>query len=187
MSNTRVSLKPTEVLNRTDIELRIENKIRTVLMSAVPVSISQQCMLERDLTCSQILYRTMVLAGPASREDRKQMHDMLTQPRSVEVSKLHDHLVMWQFAKNRLEKYGFQKPEATMLFDILKMSCEKLAEKDSEVKFLLQSFIKEHSSVNGLVDDTTVTSLYDMILDHARAYVVVKPDVSKAVAANVRP
>ena len=93
---------------------------------------------------------------------------------------------MWQFAKNRLTKYGFQKPEATMLFDTLKMSCDKLAEKDGEFKFLLQSFIKEHSSVNGLVDMKTVTSLYDMILDHARAYVVVKPEASKAVAAKTQ-
>ena len=46
----------------------------------------------------------------------------------------------------------------------------------------MQSFIKEHSSVNGLVDEKTVTSLYDMIVDHARAYTVVKPDVNKAAA-----
>ena len=132
--STRVSLKPTETLNRTDIEGRIENNIRTVLMNIVPFLISQQCTFERDSTCSQILYRTMVLAGPASREDRKQMNDLLTQPRSIEVNKLHDHLVMWQFAKHRLEKYGFQRPEPTMLFDTLKMSCEKLAERDSELK-----------------------------------------------------
>ena len=92
VSVTRVSLKPTEVLNRTDIESRIENKIRTTLMKAAPASISQQFNFEQDLTCAQILYRTMVLAGPASREDRKQMHDLLTQPKSVEVNKLHDHL-----------------------------------------------------------------------------------------------
>ena len=67
-----------------------------------------------------------------------------------------------------------------MLFDTLKMSCEKLAEKDGEFKFLLQSFIKDHSSVNGLVDMTTVKSLYDMILDHARAYVVTKVEVKQA-------
>ena len=83
VSSTRVSLKPTETLNRTDIEGRIENKIRTVLMNIVPFSISQQCTFERDLTRSQILYRTMVLAGPASREDRKQMNDLLTQARSI--------------------------------------------------------------------------------------------------------
>ena len=67
VSVTRVSLKPTEVLNRTDIESRIENKIRTTLMNAVPASITQQCNFEQDLTCAQIPYRTMVLAGPASR------------------------------------------------------------------------------------------------------------------------
>ena len=34
----------------------------------------------------------------------------------------------------------------------------------------MQSFIKDHSSVNGLVNMDTVKSLYDMILDHARQY-----------------
>ena len=130
VSVTRVSLKPVEILSRTPIEKRIEHKMRTVLMSAVPASVNHQCNFTDDLACAQILYRTIVLAGPASREDRKQMHDLLTQPKVIEISKLHDHLVMWKFASERLTKYGFQKPEATMLFDTLKMSCEKLTEKD---------------------------------------------------------
>ena len=67
-----------------------------------------------------------MLAGPASREDRKQMHDLLIQPKVVDVTKLHDHLVMWQFARNRLVKYGFTEPEPTMLFDTLKMACQSL-------------------------------------------------------------
>ena len=46
------------------------------------------------------------------------------------------------------------------------------------------AIIKEHSSVNGLVDEKIVTSLYDMIVDHARAYPVVKADASKAAAVN---
>ena len=111
-----------------------------------------------------------MLAGPASREDRKQMYELLTRSRVIEVRKLHDHLIMWKFASERLTKYGFNRPEATMLFDTLKVSCEKLAEKDGEFKFQLQSFVKEHSSVNGLVTMDTVKSLYDMILDNARSY-----------------
>ena len=69
-----------------------------------------------------------------------------------------------------------------MLFDTLKMSCEKLAEKDSEFKFQLQSFIQKNSSVNGLVNEETVKSLYDMILDHARSYLTVKAEAAKALA-----
>ena len=109
------------------------------------------------------------------------MHDLLTQPRAIELSKLHDHLITWKFASERLTKYGFRPPEPTVLFDALRMSCERLAEKDSEFKFHLQSFISKHSSVNGLVDDVTVKSLYDMILDHARAYLTVKADAVKAM------
>ena len=91
VSVTRVSLKPSEKLSRTDIEERMENKIRTMLMTAVPASVNHQCNYTEDVTCAQILYRTMVLAGPASREDRKQMHDLLTQPKVIEINKLHDY------------------------------------------------------------------------------------------------
>ena len=66
------------------------------------------------------------------------------------------------------------------------MSCEKLAERDGEFKFLLQSFIKEHSSVNGLTNMGTVRSLYDMILDHARSFVSSKGDINKAVADKAK-
>ena len=93
---------------------------------------------------------------------------------------------MWRFSSESLEKYGFQKPEATMLFDTLKMSCEKLAEKDGQFKFLLQSFRREHSSVNGLVTMDTVRSLYDMILDHSRSFVSARVEVSKAVADKAK-
>ena len=40
--------------------------------------------------------------------------------------------------------------------------------------------------MNGLVNMDTVRSLYDMILDHARSYVVVKPLVSKAVVDKTK-
>ena len=105
----------------------------------------------------------MVLAGPASREEWKQMHDLLTQPKSIEVTRLHDHLVMWQFARNRLAKYDLAEPEAAMLFDTSKMACQSLMEKDGEFKFLVQPFIKDHNSVNGLVNKKTISDLYDMV------------------------
>ena len=84
------------------------------------------------------------------------MLELFTQSRSVEVTRLHDHLVMWQFARTRYEKYGFQEPEATILFDTLRRSCTSLEEKDAEFKFSLQSFIRENSSVNGLVTKQSV-------------------------------
>ena len=118
VSTTRVSLKPTEILHRTEIEGRMENKVRTLLMAAVPTSVNRLCSCEFDVSCSQILYRTMIAAGPASREDRNQMLTLLTQPKAIEINKLHDHLIMWKFASERLTKYGFQRPEALSLIHI---------------------------------------------------------------------
>ena len=69
--------------------------------------------------------------------------------------------------------------------DIL-LSGHATHEKDGDFKFLLQSFIKEHSSVNGLVTMDTVKSLYDMILDHARSFVSASAEVSKAAADKAK-
>ena len=86
-------------------------------MNTAPVVAAQQCMFQEDLTCAQVLYRIMIASGPASKEDRTQMHELLTQARAIEIGKLYDHLVMWKFARNRLNKYGFQEPDASQLFE----------------------------------------------------------------------
>ena len=57
--------------------------------------------------------------------------------------------------------------------------------KYGEFRFLVQSFIKDHSSVNGLVNKKTVEYLYDMVLDHSRSFVNVKPD-AKAISTNTK-
>ena len=87
LSYTRVALQPNQKLDRTPIERIIENRIRTLLVNAVPQMAIQQCMFQQDLTCAQVLYRTMVFSGLASKDDRKKMHELLTQPRVIEVRK----------------------------------------------------------------------------------------------------
>ena len=78
-----------------------------------------------------------------------------------------------------------QEPEATILFDTSRRSCGNLEEKDSELKFSLQSFIRENRSVNGLVTQQTVASLYDMILDYARTYVNERPTTHRMYRKRV--
>ena len=71
----------------------------------------------------------MVVAGPASSEYRKVMVDLLTTPKVFDVGKFHEYTVIWNFARRRLSKYGFQEPEPSQLFDILKKACSSLMEK----------------------------------------------------------
>ena len=88
VSYTRVRIFPDEVLARTTIEERIESRLLMMLNYVVPPIIIRQCDDRDDVTCAQILYRTMVYAGPASKDDCSQMMDILTKPRVVELSKL---------------------------------------------------------------------------------------------------
>ena len=41
---------------------------------------------------------------------------------------------------------------------------------DPELYFRFNHFLMEHSSVNGLVNETTVQQMYDMIVENARKY-----------------
>ena len=69
LSYTRVSIKPTDVLARTSIEMRIESRLKMMLTNNVPQNIIRQCDDTEEVTCAQILYRTMVFAGPANKDD----------------------------------------------------------------------------------------------------------------------
>ena len=77
LSYTRVSILPTEVLARTSIEERIESILKMMLTNIVPQSILRQCDDREDVSCAQILYRTIVFAGPASKDDYLKMVDTL--------------------------------------------------------------------------------------------------------------
>ena len=75
---------PKEVLARTTIEVRIELRLKMMLNSVIPQTIIIQCDDIDDVTCAQILYRTMGFAGPASKEDCLQMINILTKPKVVQ-------------------------------------------------------------------------------------------------------
>ena len=95
---------------------------------------------------------------------------------------------MLQFARNRLKKYGFTEPEPTQLFDTLKMMCQPLMEKCMEFSFTMQTYIMKHRSVNGLVKLETVDTMYELILDHARAWMTVpQQKVPKVAQTHASP
>ena len=91
--------------------------------------IIRQCDDQDDVTCAQILYRTMVFVGPASRDDYLKMMDILTKPRVVELNKLYDTMVQFHFTRVRLTRYSYREPEPSQLFEILRTASQALSEK----------------------------------------------------------
>ena len=181
LSYTRVSILPAEVLARTSIEERIESRLKMMLNNIIPPTIIRQCDDRDDVSCAQILYRTMVFAGPASRDDYLKMVDILTTPKVVDLGKLYDAMIQFRFARNRLKKYGYREPEPSQLFETLRTASTALSEKDPELYFRFQHYLMKHSAVNGLVDETTVQQMYDMIVENARKYLDV-PSTADAKA-----
>ena len=84
LSHSRARLLPIEVLARTTIEERIESRLRTMLRNTIPFAVLKQCEDTEGVTCAQMLYRTIVFAGPASGEDVNKMLDILTNFRPVD-------------------------------------------------------------------------------------------------------
>ena len=157
LSYTRVSILPTEVLARTSIEERIESILKMMLTNIVPQSILRQCDDREDVSCAQILYRTIVFAGPASKDDYLKMVDTLTKPRVIELGKLYDAMIQFRFARTRLRKYGYREPEPSQLFETLRTASTALSDKEPELYFRFQHYLMKHSSVNGLVNEQMYT------------------------------
>ena len=124
------------MLARTSIEERIESRLKMILNNIAPPTIIRQCDDRDDASCAQILYRTMVFVGPASRDDYLRMVDILTTPRVVESSKLYDTMIQFRFARNRLRKYGYREPEPSQLFETLRTASSALSEKDPDLQFV---------------------------------------------------
>ena len=82
----RVHLQPQEPTNRTDIEIRIEMRFRTLLLNRVPAEVREQCVYQVGFTCAQVLYRTMTQADPADQSDRQFTQDLLVKPQSDRAS-----------------------------------------------------------------------------------------------------
>ena len=120
VSYTRIGIYLEEKLARTTIEERIESRLLMMLNYVVPPVIVRQCDDRPDVTCALILYRAMVYAGPASKEGCAQMMDILTKPRTYELSKLQDAMIQFRDARSRLRKYGHAEPEPSQLFETLK-------------------------------------------------------------------
>ena len=120
VSYTRVRIFPDEKLAPITIEERIESRLLMMLNYVVPPIIIRQCDDRDDVTCAQILYRTMVFAGPASRDDYLKMADILTTPKVVDSGKLYDAMIQFRFARNRLKKYGYREPEPSQSLETLR-------------------------------------------------------------------
>ena len=137
---TRVSILPTEVLARTSIEERIESRLKIMLNNILPQTEIRQCDDRDDVSCAQFLYRTMVFAGPASKEDYLKMIDILTTPKVVDLGRCYDTMNQFRFARNRSKKYGYREPEPSLLFETLRMASTAISEKDSEMYFRFHHF-----------------------------------------------
>ena len=171
VSYTRIAIAPDDRPPSTMIEERIESRLKMILNQVIPPVIVQQCGDKPLVSCALILYRTMVHAGPASKDDCTQMMDILTKPKIYDIRRIQEAMIQFRYARARLKKYGHSEPEPRQMFETLKAAAQSLVSKDPEFSFQFRHYLMKHSSVNGLVGEQTVQQLYQMITDNARVYV----------------
>ena len=147
VSYTRIGISPDEQLPHNMIEERIESRLHMILNYVVPQVVVRQCDDKPAVTCALILYRTMVHAGPASKDDCAHMMDILTRPRTYEVRKLQEAMIQFRDARTRLKKYGHTEPEPRQLFETLKAAAYSLTVKDHEFAFRFQLYLTQHLSL----------------------------------------
>ena len=63
------------------------------------------------------------------------MMDILTKPKTYELSKIQEAMIQFRYARNRLKKYGHTEPEPSQLFETLKAAASALTHKDHEFAF----------------------------------------------------
>ena len=85
-----------------------------------------------------------------------------------------------------MKKYGYREPEPSQLFETLKAASVALSATEPELHFRFQHYLMKHSSVNGLVNEQTVSDLYSMLLDNSRQYLDVQPAVPSAGAMQAK-
>ena len=85
-----------------------------------------------------------------------------------------------------MKKYGYREPEPSQLFETLKVASGALSAKAPELAFRFQHYLMKHSSVNGLVNEKTVSDLYDMLLENSRKYLDAQPAVPSAGALQTK-
>ena len=95
-------------------------------------------------------------------------------------------MLEFRFARTRLKKYGYSEPEASQLFETLKVASTALSAKEPELSFRFQHYLMKHSSVNGLVNEKTVQDLYDMLLESSRKYLDFQPSTPAANVAQTK-
>ena len=72
--------------------MKVENKFRVLLSSAVPEAISYSSQLAGRERSIDLLYDVVVEIGPGSRKDRESVYNDLINKANVELKDLHDNL-----------------------------------------------------------------------------------------------
>ncbi|CAK0841691.1 unnamed protein product, partial [Prorocentrum cordatum] len=124
----------------------IELKLRPILLEAVPDSVRQEALATRATSTVEILFATMVAAGPGTLKDKTEVLASVERRGlpAVELKSVHDQLQKWHFNLVRLQRLSMQPPDPTVQIGVLRNMVGRMIEHDASFQHRIFAWEMQH-------------------------------------------
>ncbi|CAK0805588.1 unnamed protein product, partial [Prorocentrum cordatum] len=152
-------------------QIGIELKLRPILLEAVPESVRQAALNTRATSVVDVLFATMVEAGPGTLQDQKLTLKAVElrehQHGGPQVQDVFDSLQRWKFDLTRLQRLGMAAPDPTVQADTLRQMVQRMAAADSAFQYRLHAFQMNHG-LFGMLSQAQVDEFWRYLSAEAR-------------------
>ena len=143
----------TSPLNKTNIQAetrykRLEARVLTMLLAAVPAAVKQEAISTRELTCVQLLYRALKQFQPGGLGEKAGLLNSMAKVNPAKTALgASESLRQWQRQLLRAQELGLQVPDPLLLVGSLTEVMKLVLGKDPQASFRVNTF-----RMNNMVD-----------------------------------
>lgn len=163
----RIHIQPPDQLAVAQGNFRLEQRVTTLILNALPESIRQELVSNRLLHVAGALFTVYKRYQPGGLAERSQILIELTSttPANSAVEAI-SKLRMWKRQQNRATELGVQLPDPLLLVKALDTIMSQLLRASAQATFRINSFRLQHQ-VDVRPTVTSLGHLYDMLLSEA--------------------
>ena len=161
---TRLNVQPPTVEELPQGFTRLEQRVTSLLMQALPKTLAAEMIANRQLGAAQIIFKVMKVYQPGGLGERQNTLQALTttQPAGTYLE-ASTSLRMWQRHHSRAEELGATVPDPTLMVGALDKIMSKLLQGNPQANFRLSAF-RMGAQVDTKPTAATVKQLHQMLL-----------------------
>ena len=161
---TRLNVQPPTVEALPQGFTRLEQRVTSLLMQALPKTLAAEMIANRQLGAAQIIFKVMKVYQPGGLGERQNTLQALTttQPAGTYLE-ASTSLRMWQRHHSRAEELGATVPDPTLMVGALDKIMSKLLQGNPQANFRLSAF-RMGAQVDTKPTAATVKQLHQMLL-----------------------